>query len=389
MQYRRGSRLLFVFVPILLALLAACDTGPAVPTTAQTAAATSAATTASVSTSSATSVSTSAATSAATTSATGTPSTTGGLLAGVAFCQTSASPTPAVTSAATTAATVAPSGATTVATAVVTRAPTTVATTVPTTAPTRAATTAPTTAVTPSVVGTRAPITTPAALNINMGVYLLGASAQITATPSVAATSAATSIATIATTPVATATPISITTSADLHTVLGQLLSEHVYLLSGSTGALLGNRSDEFRVAATTLDQNSVQLSQVVGAAYGMSAQSQFLTIWRAHTCFFLQYAQGTANNDAGVKLDARTRLDNYRTQFDAFITGANPNLPSGSVAEALKPHVNNLLAMMDAQGAKDQAKAYSLLKAASDHSQTLAKTLADAIAKQFPNRFK
>ncbi|MCA1553175.1 MAG: hypothetical protein LC737_02230, partial [Chloroflexi bacterium] len=103
----------------------------------------------------------------------------------------------------------------------------------------------------------------------------------------------------------------------------------------------------------------------------------------------FVQYTQGTASNDASMKLDARTRLDNYRVQFDDFITGANPNLTKGSVAEALKPHVANLLGMIDAQGAKDQPRAYGLLKAAGDHSQMLADTLADAIAKQFPDKFK
>ena len=92
---------------------------------------------------------------------------------------------------------------------------------------------------------------------------------------------------------------------------------------------------------------------------------------------------------DLCAKLDARTRLDNWRGVFDAFVSKAVPSLAAGAVAEDLKTHISNLLAAMDAQGAKDQAKTYSSLKTAADNSQTLANRLADAMAKQFPDKFK
>lgn len=199
------------------------------------------------------------------------------------------------------------------------------------------------------------------------------ASAAPTAAPTVAATPAASTLTSKA---------------ADLRTGLNLQLSEHVYLAGFAVAeALLGN-TPGFEGGAAALEQNTVELGKTIAAAYGADAEKRFLELWRAHIGMFVAYTQGAAKGDAAAKAKAAADLEGYRKDFDAFLTGANPNLPKGAVAELLVPHVQHIAAAVDGIAAGDLAKGFDSLKVAADHSQKIADPLAGAIAKQFPDKF-
>ena len=81
--------------------------------------------------------------------------------------------------------------------------------------------------------------------------------------------------------------------------------------------------------------------------------------------------------------------LINYTQDFGAFLASANPNLPKSVVAELVKHHVVTLKDVIDAQATKDQVKAYAAVRTAAAHMQMIADPLADAIVKQFPDKFR
>ena len=211
-----------------------------------------------------------------------------------------------------------------------------------------------------------------------------------TGTPSTPSTPSASAAAKTAATPTAAATTAAATSStkaADLRTALNLLLLDHVYITAQATDqALIGNTAG-FNAAAATLDKNTVGLGNAIGAAYGDAAKTTFIELWRKHIGFFVAYTQAAAKNDTAGKAKADADLDGYRKDFDAFITGANPNLPKGAVADLLVGHVKGLEAMIDAQAAKDPTWPDKAMIAA-DHSQKIADPLAGAIAKQFPDKF-
>ena len=175
---------------------------------------------------------------------------------------------------------------------------------------------------------------------------------------------------------------------SDLRVTMNRLTAEHVYLAGAATGAAIGGRQAEFQAAAAELDENSVATAQGIGAVYGPEAEAQFLTLWRAHIGFFADYAMAAAKNDQAGKQQARANLDGYRMDIDALLTGANPHLPKGAVAELFKPHVEHLTMAIDAQAAGDAAKAYDMLHLAARQSREIADPLVDAIIAQFPERF-
>ncbi|MBI4638126.1 MAG: hypothetical protein HY727_17460 [Candidatus Rokubacteria bacterium] len=183
-------------------------------------------------------------------------------------------------------------------------------------------------------------------------------------------------------------TTTSATKAAELRTGLNTLLGEHVYLAAAATGAALGGREAEFKAAAAALDANSMDIARAIGAVYGASAGDAFLPLWRKHIGFVVDYTVGVATRDRAKQDRAVSDLIGYTQDFGAFLASANPNLPKAVVAELVKHHVVTLKEVIDAQAAGDHPRAGRALRAAYSHMRMIADPLAEAIVKQFPERF-
>ena len=178
------------------------------------------------------------------------------------------------------------------------------------------------------------------------------------------------------------------TKAAALRTTLNNLFAEHVWLAGSATGAALGGRDADFKAAAA-LDQNSVAIARAIGSVYGSDAEQAFLPLWRKHIGFAVDYTVGVATNDRAKADKAVNDLVAYSQDFGAFLQSANPNLPKSVVADLVKHHVVTLKTVIDAQAAKDPDKAYVALRTAAGHMQMIADPLAEAIVKQFPDKFR
>ncbi len=181
--------------------------------------------------------------------------------------------------------------------------------------------------------------------------------------------------------------PTSATPAAGLRVGLNALLSEHVYLAAAATRAALADRQPEFQAAAAALDANSVDVARAIGSVYGPDAEKAFLPLWRKHIGMVVDYTTGAATNDRAKQDKAVDDLVGYTQDFGAFLAGANPNLPKPVVADLVKHHVLTLKAVIDAQVARDDVKAFAALRAGAGHMQMIADPLAGAIVKQFPGR--
>jgi hypothetical protein len=176
--------------------------------------------------------------------------------------------------------------------------------------------------------------------------------------------------------------------AAELRAGLNTLFSEHVSLAASATGAALGGRDGEFKAAAAALDANSIDIAKAIGSVYGKDAEAAFLPLWRKHIGFVVDYTVATAAKDKTKQTKAVNDLVGYTEDFGAFLSSANPNLPKAAVAELVKGHILTLKDVIDAQAAKDYDKTYMLLRTATAHMHMIADPLADAIVKQFPDRF-
>ena len=172
-----------------------------------------------------------------------------------------------------------------------------------------------------------------------------------------------------------TAMATSSTKASGLRSTLNTLFQEHIYLAAAATGAALGGRDAEFKAAAA-------------GVGVGQGAEDAFLPLWRKHIGMVVEYTVGVATNDKAKQDKAVADLIGYTQDFGAFLQSANPNLPKSVVADLVKHHVVTLKAVIDAQAAKDQARTYTTMRTAAGHMQMIADPLAEAIVKQFPDKF-
>jgi hypothetical protein len=187
---------------------------------------------------------------------------------------------------------------------------------------------------------------------------------------------------------VQTAAATSTTPAATLRTTLNALLGEHVILAAAATSAALERRDAEFKAAAGALDGNSVDIAKAIGSIYGSDAERAFLPLWRRHIGFAVDYTVGVATKDQAKQQQAVDNLVAYTQDFGAFLESANPNLPKAVVADLVKHHVVSLKEVIDAQASRDYARAYAAQRAATAHMKMIADPLAEAIVKQFPDRF-
>jgi len=139
-----------------------------------------------------------------------------------------------------------------------------------------------------------------------------------------------------------------------LRATLNLALREHAIIAAMATGSALGGRTAEFNAAAGALDGNSIDISKAIGAVYGADAEKAFLSLWRKHIGFFVDYTTGVATKDKAKQDKAVADLIRYGDDFGAFLSAANPNLPRSAVADLVKTHVVTLKDVVDAQAAKD-----------------------------------
>jgi hypothetical protein len=182
--------------------------------------------------------------------------------------------------------------------------------------------------------------------------------------------------------------------AADLRTGLGLLLREHVLLAGSATGAAIGGRMPQFEAVAAALNgptnSNTADIVAAVGSVYGPEVGKAFDGLWRSdkHIPQFVAYTQAAAKNDQAGKDAAVTQMKAYAKEFGTTLNSVNDKLPADVVEGAIVEHATTLLAVIDAQAAKDPAKAASTLRAAVAHMSMTAQAIAGGTVAKFPEKF-
>ena len=176
------------------------------------------------------------------------------------------------------------------------------------------------------------------------------------------------------------------TKAATLRVNLNNALSEHIELASPALRAVFDG-APSADGATKALDENSVAIATAIDSVYPGN-KDKFLELWRNHIGFFVDYTVAAKAGDQAGMDKARADLEGYTDQASTFFSEANPNLPKDAVQEGLKTHLNQVIAIVDAYGAKDFEKSYAIQREADMHIQMFGDTLSGAIVKQFPEKF-
>jgi hypothetical protein len=159
---------------------------------------------------------------------------------------------------------------------------------------------------------------------------------------------------------------------ADVRLTLDTLLQEHAFLLGSALDAASNSRLDDLAGAEATLDQSSITLAEIVGAANGQPAAETFVDAWRGTVNDVVHYAQGQ-------RVTALADLDQRRaSSADALAAaGIAREVADAVVAQRLESEI----AIADALVGHDGAQGLQRVRALAAASDDLGGPLASAVA--------
>jgi hypothetical protein len=175
--------------------------------------------------------------------------------------------------------------------------------------------------------------------------------------------------------------------ATDFRVRLDRELGEHSYLAAVAMRALLRG-ADDAQSALGALAGNSADLRATIAEIYGAEAGDAFAALWEGHVTAYAAYVGALAEDDAAAADAALAALAEYRTEFSAYVTGANPFLSRAAFEALIGDHTDHLVAQAEAYAASDFEASYALGREAYAHAGELSRSLAGAIADQFPRLF-
>ena len=173
----------------------------------------------------------------------------------------------------------------------------------------------------------------------------------------------------------------------DLRLRLVSGLEEHVLLTGAAVAAAADGRATEAQADSDAAGAAADRLGAALApgdAATGLSADvgSGVAVRLRSQTGAMVSAASG------GDRGQAAQDMDRLRGEIDALLSGANPLLPPGLVAQQLRASDQPLLTSADAFVARDYATAFARLHESVHQAQKPAETVAEAIVDRYPARF-
>ncbi|HZD00880.1 MAG TPA: hypothetical protein VFA46_12030 [Actinomycetes bacterium] len=159
-----------------------------------------------------------------------------------------------------------------------------------------------------------------------------------------------------------------------------QLLGRHALLAVRLMRSVVMAAPDFRQAAVASLQENTDELSQLVGSAYGSAQGQRHQQLWQRRTDDLFSYANGVASDDASAKRTARAALmadaDAYGSWFAAASKG---RIRASEAVDGARTNVEELMRQLDAYAAHDYDRAYQLERTAYEHMFTAGTALAKA----------
>jgi hypothetical protein len=151
---------------------------------------------------------------------------------------------------------------------------------------------------------------------------------------------------------------------AQLQAQLDQLLGRHALLAVRLMRSVVVAAPDFRQAVVGSLQDNTTQLAQLVGAAYGATQQQRFRQVWQRRNDDLLAYANGVAGDDASAAGTARAALAADAAAVGAWLAGAsgggaNAAAATTTTTAAVRAGSQELMRQVDAYARRDYATAY------------------------------
>ena len=185
--------------------------------------------------------------------------------------------------------------------------------------------------------------------------------------------------------PAAAATPAVAATRAALR----DLWVGHVFWVRNVVDARFAGNAARASAAEKEVVANAKAIAGSIEPFYGKPASDQLFKLLAGHWQAISAYLDGARAGDKPATDAAMAKLLGNADAIAKFLSGANPNLPYDAVHGLLAAHGSHHVQQISEFKAgqwEAEAKTWAAMK---DHMYVIADALADAIGKQFPDKFR
>ena len=189
-----------------------------------------------------------------------------------------------------------------------------------------------------------------------------------------------------AATPAAAADPVAV---LETKMALRDLWVEHVFWIRSYVLAADAGDEAQRKVAEDEVVNNAKALAATITPFYGQAAADGLLKLLAGHWTAVRDYDTATVNHSKASQDQALKAIRANAHDIAKFLSGANPNLPEDAVFGLLSAHGAHHVAQINqiaANNFRGEAQTWDAMR---KHMLVIADSIADALAKQFPDRFE
>ena len=162
----------------------------------------------------------------------------------------------------------------------------------------------------------------------------------------------------------------------------------HVFWTRNVVVATLAKNAAEAKTAENQVVANAKAIAAAIEPYYGGKAKDGLFDLLAKHYGAVKSYLTATVAKDSAAQNAATQALNTNAEQIAAFLSGANPNLPKNAVLGLLQAHGGHHIGQIQELSAGKFDAEAAIWNDMKDHMYVVADALADALAKQFPNKF-
>jgi hypothetical protein len=170
---------------------------------------------------------------------------------------------------------------------------------------------------------------------------------------------------------------------------LRDLWVEHIFWIRSYVLATHAGDQAQRKSAEAEVLVNAKALAGTIAPFYGQAASDSLLTLLAGHWGGVRDYNTATLEKSKPGQDKAVATLTNNAHEIATFLSGANPNLPEDVVFGLLSAHGGHHVMQINQIASKDFQNEAATWHAMRTHMLVISDAIADALVKQFPERFQ
>lgn len=177
-------------------------------------------------------------------------------------------------------------------------------------------------------------------------------------------------------------------TAVKLKQDMRKLWTDHVLWTRDYVVAALADAPGA-KASANRLLKNQEDIGNAIAGIYGKPAGAELTRLLKEHITIAVDVVKAAKAGDKGGLAAADKKWQQNGDAIAAFLSKANPHLPRAAVADMMKMHLSTTTQEVVARLNKDWEGDVRAFDAVYDHILKMSDAIADAIVKQFPQKFQ